>query len=96
MTSKNIGDIVVIGVESYGTLKVGLVRNIISCGKEAYLICDSFKASLERNGSYTTSERGDQATLNIDDLVDHHPLRRLGSLEKFDFLLHHYVSDLSV
>ena len=87
---------VVIDVESFGTLKVGIIQSIIVDGNKVLFVCESFLSMLGADGIYSNTEKLGVTTVDINKLADHQPLRRIGSLSSFSFVLHHFISDYQV
>ena len=89
------GMLVVPQVLSYGILKVGLIKALIVDGSKVYFKCDCFRAELGVGGIYTTKNQLDCCVCELSCLADHKPLKRLGSLTDFSFVLHHFISEAS-
>ena len=91
-TNYEHGDILVQKVESFGILKIGVIKSIIVDGEKVYFVCNSFKSEL-RGGLFVSVGEPSPSISEINELADYHPLRRIGSLDRFSFVLHHFISD---
>ena len=87
------GSILVLKVESYGVLHVGLLISIVVDKKSVFFLCDVFKAELGKSNCYCSTEKLERNFYKYSCLADFRPLLRRGSLESFCFLLHNYVSE---
>ena len=65
-------------------------------GNQVYFQYDSFKAERRPGGVFSSKEKTETKTSKLEDLADYQPLKRLGFLTAFDFVLHHFVSDSSM
>ena len=91
------GMLVVMEKESFGVLKVGIIRIIAFQGGRVIFGCSKFTAMQSRNNFYVTTENLCKFEfISCDDLQDYYPLIRIGDLNMFRFCLHHYISSGSV
>ena len=87
------GMILVMKKEVFGEIKVGLLKAISVQNKVVTFGCSSFECTQSKFGYYvTTNVVSDFECISYSDLWDYHPLHRIGSLDSFVFMLHHYVS----
>ena len=79
--------------ESYGVLKVGIIRIISFKGGRVTFGCSKFTAMQSRNNFYVSTENlSSFEFISYDALEDYYPLQRIGDLNMFKFSLHHYIS----
>ena len=87
------GMVLVMKKESYGVLKVGIIRIISFKGGRVTFGCSKFTAMQSRNNFYVSTENlSSFEFISYDALEDYYPLQRIGDLNKFRFSLHHYIS----
>ena len=87
------GMIVMMKKESFGVLKVGMIRIIAFQESQIWFGCSTYSASQSRYNSYvTTEELSDFETICYDNLQDYYPLLRYGTISGFRFVLHHFIS----
>ena len=85
--------IVVLKKSSFGEMKVGLLRAIAFLNGVVFLGCSSFEVQQSRYCYYVSTKHcQDLEIVQLEDLADHHPLQRIGTLDNFYIALHHFVS----
>ena len=88
------GDLIVIGIEDVYNLYVGLVKTIVVKSNDVYFLVQRYHAERDIL-HYYTCEKSIQdyyEFINYKNVVDFRPLVYRGSVEKFVFVLNHYIS----
>ena len=87
------GSILILGKINHGTLKVGVVRCISVWNEDVNSLVSTYEACQSRYGFYvTTKSFSSYEDVDYSNLADYHPLKMIGSLAGFSFVLHHYIS----
>ena len=88
------GQILLLGKQSLGVLKVGIVRAIGYCGNEVSFGLSTYEAKQSKYGYYvSTKSHFQDEVVKLSDLWDYHPLELIGSESCFIFVLHHFISE---
>ena len=92
-TKFQTGNVIIIKKESFGSLKVGMIRSMSFCDNEVNFAVATFIANQSKHGFYvTTKALSSCERVDFQSLLDYHPLEMIGSSKSFLFTLHHYVS----
>ena len=87
------GMILIMKKESFGVLKVRLLKAISVKDKNVLFGCSSFECKQSKFGYYvTTKVLTDFECIRYRDIGDYHPVHRIGTLDTFVFALHNSVS----
>ena len=88
------GMLLVIEKSDFGEIKVGVLKAIAFHENEVYFGCSVFISCLSINGYYVSVKNtGVFDIVKYSSLADHHPLHRVGTVDRFCFSLHHYLSN---
>ena len=87
-------DVIVLEASSRISLKVGLIQGIIFKDTSVYFICHIYDAIRNENFQYFETQTFDNRLYFIlgENLADYRPLISHGTVMKFTFPLHHYIS----
>ena len=87
------GMLLVLGKESHGVLKVGLIRLITLRDESVSFGCSVFISKQSRDNYYVSTEDSNLFEMtSYEALQDYHPLLRVGPVWGFKFSLHHFIS----
>ena len=88
------GDILVLDAFDRDSLKVGVIQTILVRGSEVYFVVIRYSAKRHKLGYFVTEDVDDQESCvcKASRIADYKPLIMHGTLTKFKFALHHYVS----
>ena len=90
------GHILILGKQSLGVLKVGIVRAIGYSKNEVSFGLSTYKAKQSKYGYYVSTKSKSHLQDEVvkhSELWDYHPLELIGSESCFIFILHHFVSE---
>ena len=88
------GDILVLDAFDRDSLKVGVIQTILVRGSDVYFVVIRYSAKRHKLGYFVTEDVDDQdsCVCKASRIADYKPLIMHGTLTKFKFALHHYVS----
>ena len=87
-------DVIVLEATSRISLKVGLVRGIIYKDSTIYFLCHIYNAIRSEKYQFFETQNFDNRLYFVlaDNIVDYRPLIHHGTVTRFTFPLHHYIS----
>ena len=92
-TNYEPGMLIVLRKDEFGELTVGLLKGIAVVDGKVLFGCETFLSSQSKHNYYLALKKiKDLEIWDSEEIVDHHPLTRIGTATNFAFSLHHYVS----
>ena len=88
------GDLVVLGIEDCDNLTVGLIKTILIKDDKVYFVTQSYNASRNWLQYFECVKPKDDICHFVESskILDFKPLIMRGTIDKFLFTLHHYIS----
>ena len=89
--------VVILSKGDCGKMIVGVLKSISVHKEHVRFSCTVFEALLSKHFYYVTTKKiQNYEIVSHDNLADHQPLLRIGTIDEFIFALHHFVSKSEV
>ena len=96
-TKYEAGMVVILSKGDCGKMIVGVLKSISVHKGNVRFGCTVFEALLSKHCYYVTTKKiQNYEIVSHDNLADHQPLLRIGTIDEFIFALHHFVSKSEV